>query len=102
MASCGFGFDIRLLMMGITSSVFLLNVLVVVIVVVLRYESPNEKKCVLTSQMYSKPLNVLENALPTPDDAICLLLCQLCIIIVSFTSLDSLSLLETHNIKTYM
>ena len=45
MASCGFGFDIRLLMMGITSSVFLLNV-VVVIVVVLRYESPNEKMCV--------------------------------------------------------
>lgn len=41
------------------------------------------RKCVLTSQMYSKPLNVLENALPTPDDAICLLLCQLCIIIVS-------------------
>lgn len=47
MASCGFGFDIRLLMMGITSSVFLLNVpVVVVIVVVLRYESPNEKMCV--------------------------------------------------------
>ena len=45
MASCGFGFDIRLLMMGITSSVFLLNV-VVVIVVVLRYESPNENMCV--------------------------------------------------------
>ena len=52
------------------------------------------RKCVLTSQMYSKPLNVLENALPTPDDAICLLLCQLCIIIVSFTSLASLSLLK--------
>ena len=46
MASCGFGFDIRLLMMGITSSVFLLNGLVVVILVVLRYESPNEKMCV--------------------------------------------------------
>ena len=83
-------FVYSLLMMGITSSVFLLNLLYCY--VVFRYESLHEVNCVHVNNivlLQGSPLNCIGKCITNVDDAICLPLCWMYSYSLFFASLYS-------------